>query len=326
MQRLNRLLLIVLLAAAPPALAQVRDWPERPVRIIVPFAAGGNSDIIARTISQPLTEAFGRQFVIENRPGASGSLAAEAVIRSQADGYTLFMGTSTQIAILPVLGPIPYDPVKDFAPISIVGTTPYVLVVNAGLPVHTLGELVDYARKHPGELTYVVNGVGSVSQLGMALFLKRAGLQMTAVSYKGGAAPMADVLAGHVSMYFTNLSSAVPNAESGAVRLLAISAQKRAEQIPDVPTFAESDFPGFQLFTWNGLLAPAGTPPAIVDRLAQETIRALKNPSVIEHLRTEGVDALGNTPQEFAATITADIALWGEAIKDAAGPASAPPP
>jgi tripartite-type tricarboxylate transporter receptor subunit TctC len=277
--------------------AQSQGWPQRPVRIVVPFAAGGNSDIIARIIAQPLSEAFGHQFVIDNRPGAAGVLAAEAVARAPADGHTLFMATSSQIAILPAMTKLSYDPVKDFAPISIIGTTPYVLVIHSGIPANTLREFIDHTRTRPNQFTYATSGLGSVSHLAMALFLKRAGLEMIPVAYRGGVA-MNDIIAGHVPAYFTNSSAVVPYATSDALRLLAVSSEKRAPQIPHVPTFDKSGFPGFKILTWNGLMAPAGTPNEIVDRIAREVSRAMLNPKLAERFSSNGVDPLGSSPKE----------------------------
>jgi tripartite-type tricarboxylate transporter receptor subunit TctC len=304
---------LAVLSLGQPARSQT--WPQKPVRIVVPFAPGGNTDGIARLIAQPLGETFGQQFVVENRPGAAGAIAAEAVARSAADGQTLLMGTPSQIAIVPAMTKTSYDPVKDFAPISVVGTNPYVLVVHPRIPANTVAELVDYARGQPDKLAYAAPVFGGLSHLSMVLFLKRAGLDMTPVSYKGGAAPLADVIAGHVPIYFATLSEVVPHARSGAVRLLAVSSEKRVPQIPDVPTFAESGFPGFKALTWNGLMAPAAVPKETVDRIAKEVSRAVKDAKFAERLAGFGVDPLGNTPEAFAAMIAADIALWGEAIK-----------
>jgi tripartite-type tricarboxylate transporter receptor subunit TctC len=305
------------LSFGQPAQSQV--WPQKPVKIIVPFAPGGNTDGIARLIAQPLGERLGQQFVVENRPGAAGALATEAVVRSPADGYTLLMGTPSQIAIAPQTTKTPYDPVKDLAPISVVATNPYVLVVNSKIAVSTLAEFVDYVRRQPGKVAYAAPVFGGLSHLSMVLFLKRAGLEMTPVSYKGGAAPMADVVAGHVPAYFATLSEAVSQAQGGAVRLLAVSSERRVPQLPDVPTFAESGFPGFKALTWNGLMAPAATPRQTIDRVANEVARAVKEPVFAERLAAFGVDPLGNSPAAFATMIAADIALWGEAIK-LAGP------
>ncbi|HEU4359537.1 MAG TPA: tripartite tricarboxylate transporter substrate binding protein [Xanthobacteraceae bacterium] len=307
--------LTVLAVAGSISSARSQVWPQKPVKIVVPFAPGGNTDGIARLIAQPLGDAFGQQFVVENRPAAAGAIAAEAVARSSADGHMLLMGTPSQIAIIPLTTRTAYDPVKDFAPISVIGTNPYVLVVHPRIPANTLAEFVDYARGRADKLDYVAPVFGGLSHLTTVLFLKRAGLEMTPVSYKGGAAPLADVIAGHVPIYFATLSEAMSQAKSGAIRLLAVSSEKRVPQIADVPTFAESGFPGFKALTWNGLMAPAATPRNTIDRVAKEVSHAAKDAKFAERLAAFGVDPLGNTPEEFAAMIAADIALWGEAVK-----------
>lgn len=189
------------------------------------------------------------------------------------------------------------------------------LIVHPSVPARTIADFVDYVRRQPGKVAYAALGTGSLAHLGMMLFLKRAGTEMIPVSYKGGSAPMTDVIAGHVPAYFTSLSGVLPHAASGAVRLLAVSGERRASQVPDVPTFIESGYPGFKVVTWNGLLAPAGTPKDIVDGIAHEVARAVKDPQIAERLASNGVDPLGNSPDEFAAQIAADIALWAEAVK-----------
>src|SRR5713101_226678 len=259
--------LSVLIALGLAGPAQSQAWPQKPVRIIYPYAAGSAGDAAARLTAQRLGEVFGQPFSVENRVGANGALAAEAVARSPADGHTLFWAASPQISIAPAMKTLSYDPVKDFAPISAVNTHTFVLVVNPRLPARTLAEFVGYVRAQPDKLAYAEGSVGSVGHLAMALFLKRAGLEMTNVSYRGNAPALTDVIAGHLPTMFSNLSDALPHAATGAVRLLAVSSDKRAPQIPDVPTVAESGFPGFNVLTWNGLMAPAATPNAIVDRI-----------------------------------------------------------
>src|SRR5262245_61800409 len=296
---------------------QAEEWPQRPVRIIVPFPAGGNSDAVTRIIAQRLGEVFGQQFVVESRPGAGGALAAESVARAPADGYTLFRATLGQIAVIPKISKASYDPQRDLVPISKIVPNPFVLRVNSGVPANNLREFVDYVRQRSEKLTYVSAGPGSMVHLSMALFLNRAGIDMIPVSYKGGAAPLADVVAGHVTSFFPNLSVVLPQAGTGAIRLLAVSSERRNPQLPDVPTFIESGFPGFQVLTWNGLMAPAGTPRDIIDRLALEVGKAVRDPGIAERLVRNGIDPLGNRPEEFAAMIAADMALWGEAVKAA---------
>jgi tripartite-type tricarboxylate transporter receptor subunit TctC len=311
------LALVAVLGVASPAQSEASQasWPQKPVRIVTPFAAGGNTDGNARIIAHHLGEAFGQQFIVDHRPGASGAIAAETVARSPADGYTLFLAALPQLTIVPALVKTSYDPVKDFIPISNVGTNPFVLVVHPGMPVTTLPEFIDHARRQNGKLAYAASGAGSLSHIAMALFVKRAAIEMVAVTYKGGAAPLTDVLAGHVPTYLTSVSGVLPHAMRGALRPIAISGRQRAAQMPDVPTFIEAGFTGFNFVTWNGLLAPAGTPREIVERIAQEVARAAKDPKVAARLAANGVDPLGDSPQEFAATIAADIAFWTEAVR-----------
>ena len=303
------------IALASPAWAQ--EWPQKPVKIIVPFAPGGNTDSIARVIGQRLSETLGQLFVIENKPGANGAIAAEFVARSPADGYTLFLAAAPQIATLPLLTKTSYDPVKDFDPVSNIGSNPFVLTVNSDFPAKTLKDFVERIRAEPNKISYASGGNGSLGHLTMALFLKRAGLEMIHVPYRGGGPAIADTVAGHIPVYFANLSEALPHAAGGKIRLLAVSGAKRSAQIPDVPTVSESGFPGFQSLTWNGILAPVGTPKDIVHRLAHEVSLAVKDPVIVKSLSNLGVDPLGEQPAQFAATIATDIAIWSETIKTA---------
>jgi tripartite-type tricarboxylate transporter receptor subunit TctC len=315
MQNWKALLAVLAIVAALGAPARSQDWPQqRPVKIIVPFAPGGNADGMARMVSARFNEVFGQQFVVENRTGAGGAIAVEAVARSPADGYTLLWGVQPQIVILPAMTKVSYDPVKDLAPISVLGTNPFVLVVNGKLPATTVAEFVAWVRAQPAKLSYGSSGLGSVAQLAMALFLKRADLDMTAVHYRGNAPALADVVAGHVPAMFSSLADALPQIASGNVRALAVSGPKRASQLPQVPTVGEAGYAGYRVVTWNGLMAPAGTPPPVVQRIAAEFARAVKDPKFAERLTAYGVDPLGNTPAEFAALIAAEIPLWIEAV------------
>jgi tripartite-type tricarboxylate transporter receptor subunit TctC len=306
--------LSILVATGWWQVAQAQDWPNRPVKIVVPFAPGGNADGMARMIGARLAELWGQPFVVENRVGAGGTLAVEAVARSPADGYTLLWGVQPQIVIIPAIQKVPYDPVNDLAPISVLATNPFVLVVNGKLPVKSVEEFVAYVRAQPGKLSYGSSGLGSVAQLAMALFLRRAGIDMTPVHYRGNAPALADVVAGHVPAMFSSLADALPQATAGNVRILAVSGAKRAAQIPDVPTVAEAGYQGYSVITWNGLMAPAQTPRPIVERIAVEVSRATKDARFAERLIAYGVDPLGNSPAEFAALIAAEIPQWIEAV------------
>jgi tripartite-type tricarboxylate transporter receptor subunit TctC len=306
---------LALATGGTSAQAQAPNWPQRPVRIIAPYAAGGNSDVITRLTAQRLTEAFGQTFVVENRLGGNGAIAADAVARSAADGYTLLWGVTPPITINPALTKVNYDPIKDFAPISIVGVNGFVLVVNKSFPPKTVAEFISYVRAQPNKLAYAEGSAGSLTHLIMALFLHRAGLDMTNVSYRGNAPALTDVVAGHLPTMFSNISDAIPQASSGAIRLLAVSSKDRARQIPDVPTLAESGFPGFDVLTWNGLMAPAGTPKEIIDKIAAEIGRAVKDPQFVDKLDQLGADPLGNTPAQFAAMVATETALWADTIK-----------
>jgi tripartite-type tricarboxylate transporter receptor subunit TctC len=304
-------------ALGPVAPAFAQAWPQRPVKVVVAFAPGGNSDGIARIACQRLGEALGQTFVIENRPGGGGTIGAEAVARATPDGYTLFAAATPQIAITPWLQKVPYDPIKDFMAISNVGSNPFVLSVNAKLPIKSVPEFIAYVRERPGKVTFGSGGVGTLNHLSMTLFAKLAGIDITHVPYKGGGPAMADLIAGHIHAMFANLSDALGQAGAGTIRLLAVSSEKRAKQIPDIPTVIESGFPTFKTTTWNGLMAPVGTPREIIMTIADEVARASKDPKYVERLTNIGVDAIGDRPEEFAATVAADVAFWGDAVKAA---------
>jgi tripartite-type tricarboxylate transporter receptor subunit TctC len=295
-------------------IARPQDWPQRPVKLVVPFPPGGLTDGIARLVGQRLSERFGQSFIIENVAGGVGAIATRTVARAPADGYTLLLGSVVQLAVLPALRNVAYDPVQDYLPISNIASTPFVLMVHPSVPATTLEEFVVYVRTQSGKTTYSSAGVGSLDHLSMALFLKRAGIAMTHVPYKGGPQAITDLLAGHVTSYFGNRVVAVAQAKSGKVRLLAVSGNGRSVQFPAVPTVAESGYPGFQTVAWNGLMAPAGTPKAVVDRLASQVQTAMKDQKFTQSLINMGVDPIGDTSHDFAATIAADIARWAEAV------------
>ena len=294
--------------------AAAGEWPDKPVRIIYPYAAGSTGDAAARLIARRLSDAFGQPFIVENRVGANGVIGTDAVARSAPDGMTLLWAVTPQIAIAPVMAKVPYEP-REFVPITAVSTNRFALSVNSKVPARTVPEFITYVRAQPKGFTYAEGGAGSVSHLAMVLFLNRAGLKGTNVSYKGNQPALTDVVAGHLPAMFALFGDALTGAENGTIRLLAVSSEQRSVQAPNVPTIAESGFPGFKTMSWWGLMAPAGTPKVIVDRIAAQVGKAAKDPKIVQQLTTFGVDPVGNSPAEFAAMVRADIELWAQAIK-----------
>ena len=309
-------LALVLCGGIAPVQGQ-SAWPQKPIRIVVPFAPGGNTDSIARIIAERFTQTLGQAVVVDNKVGAGGAIAAEFVAKAPADGYTLLMAAMPVMAVLPVISKTKFDPLKDFVPVSNVGSNPFVMGIHKSVPANTVQEFVAFMRKNPGKFNYASGGSGSVSHLSAALFVKRAELEMTHISYKGGAPAVTDLLAGNVQMYFGNFSELYPHVSGGNIRIIGVSSDMRAAQLPQVATIAESGFPGFKTVTWNGLMAPAGTPPAVVARLAEAVKEALTSEGTQTKFQQMGVDAIGNTPKEFADTLRADITTWSEAAKAA---------
>ena len=307
--------LAVSLAVPVSAAAQSR-WPERPVKVVVPYAAGGNTDGFARITALALQETFGQPFVVENRVGGNGGVAAESVARAEPDGTTLFMVAQGVFAIVPAMSKVRYDPVADFTPISIVGTNQFALSVGKAVPASTLQELLAYIRSRPpGSLNYSSGSIGSGSHLTMALLMARANLKAEHVPFKGGSQSLQALVSGQVPMGFNNVSEVIPFGRTGDLKILAVSSDKRDRQLPNVPTVAESGFPGYNAATWNGLVGPAKLPREIVDRIAGEVRKRVREPAFIQRMEALGVDVLGNTPDEFAALIRADIPRWAEAVR-----------
>ena len=311
-----RLILSLALALGTGTAAAAADWPSRPVTIVVPYAAGGNTDFIARVTAERLSNAFGQSFIVENRTGASGMIAAEYVAHRPADAYTLFFATITQISMAPFLAKIRYDPVKDFVPIVNVGANPFVAVVGSRQPFENLADLVAYARLNPGTLPVGHAGVGSTTHLSASLFLSRAGIKATMVPYKGGSPALTDVIAGFTDVCFSNLSEVIPHVRGGRVRFLGVSSGKRIRQLPDVPAIAEN-YPGYSMETWDGLLAPAGVPAEVGDRLASAVTKILSVAQFQEKLESAGVTPLpGEVKDVFARRIQQDMVYWKPAIED----------
>ena len=303
------------IVAAPFAFGQAA-YPTKPVRIVVPFPAGGTTDIIARATAQKLSEAWGHQVIVDNRPGAAGNIGAELVAKSAPDGYTLLMGTVGTHAINSSLyAKMPYDHVKDFAPVILVAGVPNVLVVNPEVPVKTVPELIAYVKTNPGKLNFASSGSGTSIHLSGELFKTMTGVQMTHVPYKGSAPALTDLMGGQVQLMFDNLPSSLAFIKAGKLRALAVTSTTRAAALPDVPTVA--DFvPGFEASSWFGLLAPAGTSPAIIAKINGEVAKWLATPEAREKLTAQGANIAGGTPEDFAKHIQAETAKWAKVVKE----------
>jgi tripartite-type tricarboxylate transporter receptor subunit TctC len=298
--------------------ARAADYPSRPIHLIVPYAAGGAADSIARILAKRIGKAIGQTIVVENRGGGGSIVGTEFVNKSEPDGYTLLLGQSGPISINPaVYKNLPYDPVKDFAPISMTTTYPYVMVVNSALGVKTLEEFVTLARSRPGALNYGTAGVGAANHLVTELFASKAGIKMTHIPYRGTALAVSDLLAGQVQVVFADPISALQHVNSGTLIALAVTSKDRSPVAPAVPTMSESGYPGFDAIGWHGILAPANTPPAIVARLHAEILEALKDPETRTLLESQAMQIVGSSPEAFAGFIREDIAIWKEVADQA---------
>lgn len=296
--------------------AAAQNYPDRPIRIIVPFAAGGGSDVVGRVIAQKLTEKLGQSVVVENRTGAGGSFGAAQVARATPDGYTLLLGSSSEITQYPnVAANVPYNAQRDFAPIALLATVPLVLVATKGLPVSNVQELLDYARKNPGKLNYGSAGPGSSTHLAMALLTSTTGLQMTHVPYRGSAPVVTDLLAGNLQLATPTISAVLPYAAGGELRILAVTTAKRAVALPQTPTVSEGGVQGYAAGLWTGLLAPANTPDAIVKRLNTVLAEIANSPELKEALAKQGAEPASGTPEQFAELIARDLATWQDVAK-----------
>ncbi len=296
--------------------AAATDYPARPVTLVVAFTPGGPSDVLARILGRRLEALLGQPFVIDNRPGAGGNIAAEAVAHAAPDGLTLLMGNNSILATNASLyAKLAYDPEKDFAPISLIGTQANILVVNPALPVHSMGELIALAKAQPGKLNFASSGYGAAAHLAGELFRARAQIDIVHVPYKGAAPALHDVIAGNVQMMFATAASVVGHIKSGAVRALAVTTLKRTAILPDLPTMDELGLKDFDAATWHGLVAPAATPAAIVTTLSRATVTALNEPETRHALAALGVDVVASSPEEFARYIAAEIPKWAAVVK-----------
>lgn len=315
MSRFRKLYAALALACAPAlALAQAQAYPAKPVRLVVPYSPGGGADNAARILATRLSATLGQTVVIDNRPGGSGMIGAQAVAQSEPDGYTVLYDASAY-AVNPALRKMAFDPAKDLAPVSLAVTVPNIFVVPANAPYGTVQEFVDYARKHPGKLTYASYGAGSAAHLIGELLKARAGIDLLHVPYKGGAPALTDLMGGQVDSYFANAASGMNYVKSGKLRALAVTSAKRMAAMPDVPTLAESGFKEFEVLEWNGFFVPKGTPNEVVARLAREVQAAVKDPATRQKLQGLGLDPVGSTPEEFGRFVQAEMTRWAGLVK-----------
>ena len=296
--------------------AHAETYPDKPIKIVVPYPAAGTPDILAREIASKLTIALGQQVIVDNRPGAGGNIGSEIVAKAAPDGYTIIMGTVATHSINQALyKKLPFDPIKDFAPIILVATTPNVLVVNPNLPVKTVKDLIGLAKSKPGEITFASGGNGTSHHIGGSLFQKLTGVQMTHVPYKGSGAALPDLIGGQVDIMFDNLTSSMPHIKSGKLRAIATTGLTRSATMPDLPTVAEAGVSGFEIVAWFGLLAPANTPRAIIDRLNLEIGKVLNLPEMKARFIAQGAEPAPGTPEQFGIFVKQKLAQWAPIVK-----------
>ncbi|SFC03570.1 Tripartite-type tricarboxylate transporter, receptor component TctC [Polaromonas sp. OV174] len=304
------------LLASVPAAAQAA-YPSKPITMIVPFSAGGTTDILARIVGQALTTELGQSVIIDNRAGAGGNIGGQAAARAPADGYTLFMGTVGTHAINAALyKKMPFDPIKDFAPLTRVANVPNLLVANPKQPFKNVKELIAYAKSHPGQLNFGSSGNGSSIHLSGELFKSMAKVDMVHVPYKGSAPAVTDLLGNQISVMFDNMPSAIQHVRSGKLRAIAVTTAKRSPELPDVPTIAEAGVPGYEATSWFGLFAPAATPPAVVSQLNAAIVKVLANPEVKKKINEQGAEVYSETPAQFAAFIQKESVKWSKVVRD----------
>jgi tripartite-type tricarboxylate transporter receptor subunit TctC len=304
-------------AVAISGAAFAQAWPAKPIKIIVPYPPGGTSDILARSVGQKLTETLGQPVVVENKPGATGNIGADFVAKSPPDGYTLLLADIGSLAIAPsVTAALPFDPVKDFAPVVMVAYSPHVLAVHPSVPAANVRELVALLKAKPDSLNFAVSGVGGANHLAGIDFAQRAGVKWTYVPYKGGSQAITDVMAGHAQVLFNGMLATYPTVKDGKLKALAISSSKRFPGAPDIPTVAESGYPGFETGSWQGIVAPAGTPPEVVKRLHATVMAILRTPEMTEKLASSGAEVRAQSPEQFGAFIRDEKARWAKVVKE----------
>jgi tripartite-type tricarboxylate transporter receptor subunit TctC len=304
------------LAIALAGTVHAQGYPSQPIKMVVPFTAGGTTDILARTVGQKLSESLRQPVIVENRPGAGGNIGADVVAKAKPDGYTILMGTiGTQAINASLYSKMPYDAARDFAPITLVAIVPNVLIVHPSVPAKNVAELIALAKAKPGTLNFASSSTGGSPHLSGEMFKQMTGVDIVHVPYKGSAPAITDLLGGQVNLMFDNLPSGLPHVKAGKLRALGVTSARRSPAVPDIPTIAESGVPGYEVDSWFGILAPAGTPPEIVNKLNAEIVRILKLPDVNERLAEQGAQPVGDTPQQFAEHIRRETAKWAKVVK-----------
>lgn len=306
---------IAALVLCCPCLVMAQSFPNKPIKVLVPFPAGGTVDFFARTLAPKLSEALGQAVLVENRPGAGGNIATEAVAKATPDGYTLLMGSEIVAINTSLYSKLNYDPLKDLAPIVLVGTVPNILIINPSVPANNVKELIALGKNKSANLSYASTGQGTSTHLSTELFKNMTGMEAVHVPYKGGPPAIADLLGGQVNMMFINMPTGIAHVRSGKVKILAVSSKKRVAQLPDVPTVEEAGVKGFVTYAWSGLFAPAGTPREVVTRLNNEVVKILKMPAIREQLAGQGAEAVGDTPEEFGLFMRNEVAQWAHMVR-----------
>jgi tripartite-type tricarboxylate transporter receptor subunit TctC len=318
MKRIINGCLLAVFAATVVVPAHAQSYPSKPIRVVVPYPAGGTSDILARSIGQKLSESWGQPVIVENKPGANGNVGADIVAKSPPDGYTLLLADIGALAISPSVYPtLPFDPTKDFAPVTMVAYSPHILVVHPSVAAGSVNELIALAKAKPGKLNFAISGMGGAPHLAGVDFALRAGIDWVYVPYKGGAQAIADVAGGQADVTLNGMLATYPLVQGGKLKLLAVSSAKRMSAIPDTPTIAESGLSGFESGSWQGIVAPAGTPREVVAKLNAEVGRIVTTPEMRANLGKQGADVRTNTPDEFAAFIRSEKAKWAKVVKEA---------
>ncbi len=310
-------LLVAAVAAFPPAAMSQSSYPNKPIRLVVPFPAGGSLDVVARAIGHKLSEAWGQPVIIDNRPGAGGNIGADLVAKSPADGYTILEGAlSTHAVNISLYGKLPYDPIRDFAPISLVAVTPNVLVLNAATPFNTVPELIAYAKANPGKLSFGSGSNGSAGHLAGELFKTEAHVDMVHIPYKGAAPALQALLAGDTQLMFDNLANSMQQVRAGKLKAVAVTTAKRSPLVPELPTLSETGLPGFDIYTWWGFMAPAGTPKDIIAKWNGEVTRILGTPEMKAFFAQQGAETAPTTPEQFESLIRSEIVKYAKIVKD----------